>query len=206
MRHTLCGLLLAAGLLTPAFAQIRSGSIVGTVTDPTGAAVSGGEVKVTLLENNASYKTTTNDSGQYTIPYLQLGEYTVSIGKAGFKTTDITGVQVATAETVRVPVRLDVGAVTTSVEITAAAAGVGWGRGAPGTAASGARSVHPGGGATRQCRGLRCRWVPGRVASASSRTSRAPCLSSAWPMATSRKSSARTSSWTRRSSTPATTL
>src|SRR5882672_2271153 len=118
MRQSLWVLPLVAGLMT-APAQIRSGSIVGTVVDPSGAAVSGAEVKITLLENNVSYKTTTNDSGQYTIPYLQLGQYTVSVGKAGFKTADITGVQVATAETVRVPVRLDVGAVTTSVEITA---------------------------------------------------------------------------------------
>src|SRR5262249_46746477 len=124
MRHSLWVVLLVAGMMTPARAQIRSGSIVGTVVDPSGAAVSGAEVKVTLLENNVSYKTTTNDSGQYTIPYLQLGQYTVSVGKAGFKTADITGVQIATAETVRVPVRLDVGAVTTSVEITADAAGV----------------------------------------------------------------------------------
>ena len=117
-------LLIASCFLPMGYAHIRSGSIVCAVVDSSGAAVAAAEVELTLAETNSTYKSVTNDSGQYTFPYLQLGEYRVAVRKAGFKTAEVTGVRVATAETVRVPVSFEVGAVTASVEVTADAAGV----------------------------------------------------------------------------------
>jgi trimeric autotransporter adhesin len=121
---SLLALVLAAGSILPAPAQIRSGSVVGTVIDSSGAAVVNATVEISLPATGASYKSVTNDSGQYTLPYLQLGTYTLTVRKTGFKTAEITGIQVATGETIRVPVSLEVGAVTASVEVTADAAGV----------------------------------------------------------------------------------
>ena len=116
--------ILAAWLILPATAQIRSGSIVGTVLDPAGAAVAAAEVQVTLPETKATYKSVTNQSGEYNFPYLQLGTYTVTVRKAGFKAAEISGIQVATAETLRLLVKLELGAVSSTVEVTAEAAGV----------------------------------------------------------------------------------
>lgn len=116
--------LVATCFLPMRYAQIRAGSIVGTVVDSSGAAVAAAEVALTLAETDATYKSATNDAGQYTFPHRQLGEYKVSVRKAGFKTAEITGVRVATAEIVRVPVAPELGAVTASVEVTADAAGV----------------------------------------------------------------------------------
>ena len=121
--HSLITLLVLC-LAAPGFGQIRSGSIVGSVVDPAGAAVAGVEVRTTARETNASYHTTTNAAGQYVLPYLQFGEYTVTASKSGFKTAEITGIRVATAEIVRVPVKLEIGAVSSSIEVTAQTAGV----------------------------------------------------------------------------------
>jgi trimeric autotransporter adhesin len=122
-RH-LNSILLLLCVAASSFGQIRSGSIVGSVVDPTGAAVAGVEVRTTARETNATYHTATNEAGQYVLPYLQFGEYTVTASKAGFKMAEITGIRVATAETVRVPVKLEIGAVSSSIEVTAEAAGV----------------------------------------------------------------------------------
>src|SRR5262249_31539369 len=111
-------------LQAAAVAQIRSGSIVGTVVDPTGATVAGAEVAVVQPETGASYKSVTNESGQYAVPYLPFGEYRVTVRKTGFKSAEITGIPVSTSETVRVPVGLELGDVAASVEVTADAAGV----------------------------------------------------------------------------------
>ena len=70
--------------LCPARAQIRSGSIVGAVTDKSGSAVASAEVKVIFEQTNQSFRTTTNDSGEFGVPYLQFGKYTLEVSMEGF--------------------------------------------------------------------------------------------------------------------------
>src|SRR5882762_8186984 len=73
-------------VLTPAaYGQIRSGILTGAVQDPSGASIAGAEVVVTNTDTNAVYNTTTTDSGQYTIPYLEAGTYSVTVTKSGFQ-------------------------------------------------------------------------------------------------------------------------
>ena len=65
-------LLLLCGVL-PASAQIRSGTIVGSVVDPSGAAVAAASVTAVAEETNFSYSTASNTAGEFTVPYLPFG-------------------------------------------------------------------------------------------------------------------------------------
>jgi hypothetical protein len=82
-------LLVLAVLFVPSatWAQVLYGSIVGTVTDPNGAAVPGAKVEVTNISTGAVSSATTDDNGSYKINDLQVGAYKVTISGASFKTT-----------------------------------------------------------------------------------------------------------------------
>src|SRR5262245_7794754 len=110
-------ILLALGA-SPAFSQAVSGSIVGNVTDPGGAAVAG--AKVTIIETNTgiAHTATTNDDGVYVMPYLPPGAFKVEIERQGFKKYSRDGVRLATGERVRVNAELAVGNVNETVEVT----------------------------------------------------------------------------------------
>jgi hypothetical protein len=102
----------------PASAQLVFGSIVGNVTDATGAAVPGATVTVTQLETNETRETKTNDAGGYLLSTIHTGTYTVSVAKAGFKGFKVDPVVVAVSAEVRVDATLEVGAQNQSVEVT----------------------------------------------------------------------------------------
>jgi hypothetical protein len=97
------------------------GSIVGTVTDATGAAVANAKVQVTNTATNISKEITTNDTGNYTVPYLRPGVYRVTVEAAGFDKSVVDNISLVVAQERRVDVVLKVGAVTTQVEVSAGA-------------------------------------------------------------------------------------
>ncbi|MDW8129030.1 MAG: TonB-dependent receptor [Bryobacterales bacterium] len=103
----------------PLSGQVRSGTIVGTVTDPSGAAVPGAAVTVVDLKRSLRYETKTNEAGAYTVPYLPFGQYRVEVKKAGFQAAALDGIEVATATTVRADLTLAVGTVETAVTVVA---------------------------------------------------------------------------------------
>src|SRR5206468_8392806 len=86
MNLAVIALLLVVTLLTgrTAPAQGTTGSITGTITDETGAAVPGATVTVTQTSTNNVHTSTTSDSGFYTVPQLPPGNYRVSVEKSGF--------------------------------------------------------------------------------------------------------------------------
>jgi len=101
-------------------AQTSYGTVVGTVTDPTGAAVIG--AKVTLKNNgtNATQKTATGSSGMYSFINLNPGSYSVSVSLAGFKSATQGQVDVQIGGTSRVDLSLTVGDQTETVTVTSA--------------------------------------------------------------------------------------
>jgi len=112
-------LCLLGGLKIPTtLAQAVFGSIIGTVTDPQGSAVSGAKVTVTSVTKSTVVETTTNESGNYAVTHLIPDTYKVHIEAPGFKTTDVPSVQVSADASANVDVALQVGAVTQSVEVT----------------------------------------------------------------------------------------
>jgi len=122
-RRTFVGLLLACVFIfgltaSTACAQAVYGSIIGTVTDPQGAAVVGAKVTVTSNTKGTSEETTTNESGFYTVTHLIPDNYRVHIEASGFKAYDIAGIQVSADTALHGDAQLTVGEVTQSVEVT----------------------------------------------------------------------------------------
>src|SRR6266540_3301070 len=105
-----------------AYSQIRSGTIVGSVTDPSSSPVPNASVNVVAEETNFSYSTATNASGEYTVPYLPFGRYSVTVAKQGFQSARVTAISVSTAQTVRADVRLELSSVATTVDVIGGAA------------------------------------------------------------------------------------
>ncbi len=104
-------------LAGPSSAQVLYGSIVGSVTDPTHAAVPGATVTVVNAGTNLSRETTTRPDGSYSIGNLSPGNYLVRIVLTGFKEYAKDGVPVSANAVARVDVTLEVGAMTEVVNV-----------------------------------------------------------------------------------------
>jgi len=102
-----------------AFGQTFRGSIQGTVTDPTGAAVAGAQVKVFSPGTGLSRSVSTNDQGEYQASELPLGTYSVTIEKEGFRTTTLKQVPVNVGSPARADAKLATGEVKELVEVNA---------------------------------------------------------------------------------------
>jgi outer membrane receptor protein involved in Fe transport len=113
-------LLVACFLLIPAFliAQTFRGTILGTVTDPSGNVISGATVKVHNTATGLERTVTTTADGTYTIPELPIGTYTVTINQTGFQTSVTSDVIVDVAAERRVDIKLQVGQVSQIVEVS----------------------------------------------------------------------------------------
>lgn len=104
-----------------AFGQAVYGSILGTITDPQGAAVSGAKVTVTDQRKGTSDQTTTNESGNYSMTHLIPDIYSVSVEAPGFKKLEMKDINVSADSGARVDGQFQVGATSESVEVTAEA-------------------------------------------------------------------------------------
>jgi outer membrane receptor protein involved in Fe transport len=99
-------------------AQAVNATLVGTVTDSSGAMIAGAAVSVKETSTGVGRVTTTNSSGNYTFPNLPPGTYSVSAEMQGFSKELRPRVDVAVNSTVRVDLALQPGAVTESIEVT----------------------------------------------------------------------------------------
>ncbi len=114
--------LLALSLTVTAMAQsATSGAIVGVVTDKASAVVSGVEIELVNAATNQSLKAKSNSDGQYTFPAIPPGEYTITVVKAGFRKTTLSNFKVDVAKSYTLPIALEVGDLTQTVEVAAAA-------------------------------------------------------------------------------------
>lgn len=114
---TLAITLLAVASL--AFAQQDRGTFTGIVTDPTGSAIPGVAITIVNTQTNATYTTQANEIGQYTVPNLPIGRYRINFEAPGFRTTVRDGLTLGIAQVARIDVRLELGATTESVTVTA---------------------------------------------------------------------------------------
>ena len=110
-------LLLVSGRL---FAQ-ATGTILGTVTDASGAIVANAKVTVTNTSTNTDFKTVTSSSGDFNAPSLNPGPYKVSVEAPGFEKFVTSGIVLTVNQKVRVDAALRPGAVTETVEASAQA-------------------------------------------------------------------------------------
>ena len=107
-------------LTVAAFAQSDRGTITGSVTDPSSAAVVGAKVVVRNLDNGSNYNTLTTSTGGFTIPSVPSGKYTVAVSAPGFKTSNTTGVDVLLDQTVKIDVVLEIGQTSETISVSAA--------------------------------------------------------------------------------------
>ncbi len=115
-------LIMLVCLAAPAFAQGDRGAITGVITDATGAVVPNVQVTATHLATHTTFKAVTTSVGVYRIPYLPPGDYEVSAALKGFKTAVVSQVVVAVATVVTADLKLELGATTESVTVSAQAA------------------------------------------------------------------------------------
>lgn len=102
-------------------AQSIFGTILGTVTDPTGGVVPAAKVTITNLGENVSLTVQTDAQGNYEAPNLKAGIYQVSVEAAGFKSFKVGDVRLAARQVLRINPALEVGTVTESIQVQAAA-------------------------------------------------------------------------------------
>lgn len=120
---TVFALVLSLALLVrPAPAQVLFGSMVGNVTDSSGAGVPAAVVKVTEMQTNESRTAVTNEAGTYTISTVPAGTYQVEVSKTGFRAFLTSNILVNQNNVVRVDAQLEVGAQSEKIEVTAEAA------------------------------------------------------------------------------------
>jgi outer membrane receptor protein involved in Fe transport len=104
--------------VAPAGAQTFRGTILGTVTDASGATVPGAKVRVVNDNTGLARETQTSEDGSYAIPELPIGSYTVTVEKDGFQTSVTTGVRVEVAVERRVDATLQAGDVSQRIEVS----------------------------------------------------------------------------------------
>jgi hypothetical protein len=96
-----------------------TGQVVGTVADPSGAAIAGATVTLTDVQTNAVRTATTNDAGRYNFPNVRPGTYNVLITKSGFRQGRLSSQEVVIGETRTFDIKLEIGVATETVEVVA---------------------------------------------------------------------------------------
>lgn len=114
-------LLLSAGGPTTfrAHAQVATGTIVGSVTDVSGAVVPDAEITVRHLATNEARVVRTNDRGEFTASFLRIGDHSIAASAQGFKSALVQPLTVRVDQTITLPIQLEVGLVTQTVEVGA---------------------------------------------------------------------------------------
>ena len=105
--------------ISAAVAQTFRGSLQGTITDSTGAAVAGAHVRVFSTATGLSRTVEANDRGEYVASELPLGIYSITVEKQGFRTTTLTQIPVGVGSPTRADAKLATGMVEEVVEVNA---------------------------------------------------------------------------------------
>src|SRR5260370_18839209 len=120
MSKNICVLLLVVllGLAVPGLkAQTTTATLVGTVTDSTGAVVPGAQVTAINIDTNASHVTQSNDQGAYRLEFLHVGNYKLEVTAPNFKKYVRTGLVLEVAQIAQADVGLQPGTTSTTVEV-----------------------------------------------------------------------------------------
>lgn len=111
----LIGLTAAAG-----WSQVVSGTMLGSVTDSSGAVVPNAKVTITESQTSVSHTAQTNESGNYIVPNLPPGIYTVDVEASGFKKETQRNINLLVDTNTRVDVQLQPGSISETIEVTGA--------------------------------------------------------------------------------------
>ncbi|MCU1262569.1 MAG: hypothetical protein JWO80_5454 [Bryobacterales bacterium] len=120
-----CVLALSSALLFAPRASAQAVAVAevdGHVTDPSGQAVAGAQVKMTEADKQQVHLTRTDGEGRYALPNLPVGAYTLEVSAQGFKTYQQTGITLQVANNVEANVKMQIGSVSDSIQVEANAA------------------------------------------------------------------------------------
>jgi hypothetical protein len=120
LRHAFALLALAFFASAPAFCQAVNSTVVGTVTDSTGAVVVGAKVTLTEADTRVGRTGQTNESGNFVFPDVPPGNYFVSVEMTGFKKEERRDIALLVDTTQRVDIQLQPGNVSETIEVTGA--------------------------------------------------------------------------------------
>ncbi|HEV2663490.1 MAG TPA: TonB-dependent receptor, partial [Blastocatellia bacterium] len=116
------GLLLLSSMLLMTIGSLRAqspqGTITGTITDASGARVPNASITALRVETNQKFTVTSSSDGVYAIPSLPIGVYEVTVIATGFSTNKQTGITLEVEQRLRLDVALQVGDVTTTINVT----------------------------------------------------------------------------------------
>src|SRR5580658_3413425 len=126
---TAAALLLAVAMMsfyppTALAQQVAVSEVNGNVTDPSGAGIAGATVKMTEVDRNEVHTATTDATGRYSLVNLPSGDYRLEVSSAGFEHYRQIGITLTIGSNPEINVKLTVGAVTETVEVSAAASQV----------------------------------------------------------------------------------
>src|SRR5271165_5575595 len=107
-------LLLTAGF---GYSQAVNATLLGTVTDSSGAVVPSARITVTEVNTGVNRSGQTNESGNYTFPNVPPGQYSVSVEASGFKKETRKDIEVVINTNTRVDLQLQPGTITENIEV-----------------------------------------------------------------------------------------
>jgi len=109
--------LLALLTLSAALGQESTGTISGTVTDPSGALIPQAAITVTQTQTGATRKEATNSNGLFAVTNLAVGNYTLTAEARGFKKFEANQIRLDVNDRLTIPVRLEIGGTTETVSV-----------------------------------------------------------------------------------------
>ena len=119
IRSLYLAILALAFLCLSSSVMAQDATVVGTVTDPSGAAVPNVKITVTNLETSLVHTTVTNDAGQYVLPDLKIGHYDAKAEAAGFKVAEQKGVVLQVGDRARIDFQMQLGGAQETVTVEA---------------------------------------------------------------------------------------
>ncbi len=122
MRNVTVCLIALTAMATSLFCQdIRTATLVGTVTDSSGAVLSNAAVTVTNVDTQVVTRSLTNGEGAYYLPFLNVGNYRLSVEAPAFKRYEQSGLVLNAGQNPRIDVKLEVGSLSDTIKVTASA-------------------------------------------------------------------------------------
>src|SRR5262245_5026318 len=117
VRILVCAAILAA-VSNLSFPQIPTAQITGVVSDPTGAVVPGAQMTIVNTGTGVKRNSVSNDSGNYTVPLLDPGNYELTTTKDGFRPISRSGITLHVGQVARIDLVMELGSVSEAVQIT----------------------------------------------------------------------------------------
>ncbi len=122
MRNVTMSLIALTAMTTSLFCQdIRTATLVGTVTDSSAAVLSNAAVTVTNVDTQVVTRSLTNGEGAYYLPFLNVGNYRLTVEAPSFKRYEQSGLVLNAGQNPRIDVKLEVGSVSDTIKVTASA-------------------------------------------------------------------------------------